>query len=198
MDIDELKISFILELEDLFCPEKDLVSWLPDLEKLTKDFRDMVVLTGGVSIKHYGQELLGADYWKELNYLVLVGPAFLRGKSISQFFTSISTRRGLELRMTPADDLVYLDIDLKDGGKLKRRVNLNKFFQEWELMIYRIIRLRMFLNDKNTEDYFERWRNAPRVTQRFLDIVDEDLIEYTLTADIAKVFQDPLNSKSNR
>ena len=190
----ELKISFCLDLgSGLTCHEKDLIDWLPSLEDRVRDNPNFILLCGGVSIKHFNQELLGADYWRELNYLVTVGPAFLSGRSVSEFFTSISTRRGCALKMTPSNNLVHLEIGGEDEEKLERSVDLRKYFQEWELMGYRIIRLRMFLNDADVQDYYQRWQNKEWVNKEYLDIVGEDLIEYTLTADIEKVLQDPLN-----
>jgi len=147
-------------------------------------------LAGSVSVKQNEHELLGKDYWTYFISLTDLHKVY-KGEEDEQRFD----RRGI-LKLRPVNEQLIFQLERRDFPKpIVTTLPRRQFYAEWHMMMFRLTRIQFAAGMPRTilEHWtLDEWRQEHmKNSEEIIEYIGENLIEYTLYADLTEVLQNP-------
>lgn len=184
----DLKIRLYLKVGDTFYSESDIAENM----QLMRDFARQKKINrettdGAVSILYNGKELLGLDFWDEINWamhsLASNLATFSQGKTIAEFLSMQSCW----IKLTPKGDYLIYELErtpLKPIN-LRAKLPLKLFITEFFLMYFRMVRVLAMLGSNSSINMEQNWKKL--IDARIAEIVDVDSIESVMSRPLEQV-----------
>ena len=166
----DLKICFLLKVEDNFYTEFEIWQKLANLRKLAEAGKvDFYTTDGALSIQYLDEELLGIGLWNEMvptieNILALFNN-LISGETISEFLQLQScwirlTRKGKTQLLYELESTTS-----RRSISLKRLLPFEEFIREFFLMYYRTVRILSALGSESFTKVEIEWQEhlSPKV-----------------------------------
>jgi hypothetical protein len=167
-------MSFLIKVDDEFLPESEIMSNLSFLEDAVRlDKIDLSTTDGAVSIIFQGEELLGVDFWDEINIPVgfMTGalPQLLKGKPIERYFPVLA----YWIKLIPQNSKVLYKVEVERQQRITHIVRvlpLLEFAQEFELLFWRMMRILARLGARSPQATIIDWRDVVEKHQHVNDL----------------------------
>jgi hypothetical protein len=153
---ENLKICFLIKLGDRFYNESEIAENLAILKNAAScgDI-DLDTTDGAISLRYNDEELLGIDFWDEINLIAgsISGqlPHLLQGQIVTEFFPLNS----LWLSLTPKGERVLYELRSNKNllpVNIKRSLSTKHFIHEFQLMFLRMAKLLAELGSFSAEE----------------------------------------------
>lgn len=158
-----LKICFLLKVGDTFYSEQQIAEHLQELSRYSRDgFIDLYTTEGALSIIYNGEELLGVEFWDEIN--MVVGSIasrldhLLDGRMVEEFLPL----QTFWIRLIPEGSNMYYELTSATSLRpfhLKRRLPLIPTIHQMELVFWRMMRVMAFLGSVSSSNTLRSWQN---------------------------------------
>jgi len=190
---EELKISYYIfvdknrkvheyELAELYI-NRDLKN------VINSDASHSIELDGAISVMFGNRELLGPNYWRELNYCPAVNlPPKITDVILDIYFNAGSDRLIVQLLETQ----VQFKLAKVNQQIFTQTLPSEIFIRQWYLMQARFIRLLAELGDNFAIEWVKNWENKISLPSHWVEVIGRKYIAYTFEADFAKVFSYPI------
>lgn len=185
-----LRICFYLRVLGDFYDEKKILAELSEMKKLAKKGKiDLYTTEGAISICSENTELLGRDFWDEINQiargLIYQFDKLVAGQNVEEFLPL----QTFYLRLYPLNDDILYELESKTKLRplnVKQKVPRRDFIREFVLMYLRLTKVLAELGSRSFSDEETQW--AKSLPAFIAELVDESDL-----AQIEKAARSPLN-----
>ena len=160
--VENLKVCFLIKIDGHFYNEWEIAEDLAVLKRAAAQGKiDLDTTDGAISIRYNNDELLGTDFWDEINLIAGSIASNLskltQGQPVIEFFPLNS----LWLHLTPKRERVVYELKSSDNLSLlrdmKRSLPKVHFIREFELMFWRMVKLLADLGSYSAQETLRVW-----------------------------------------
>lgn len=158
-----LQMAFLLKVQDSFLSEAEAAQQLDSLRAQVKSGQvDLETTDGAWSIRYYEEELLGEEFWDEINIAIdqvmWQLSSLHKGNSIEIFLPLQS----LLVSLTPQGENLLFQVSsqtLRRAHSLTKSLPQQLFLQEFFAMYIRMVKLLAALGSRSFQRTLNEWRS---------------------------------------